>query len=114
VDIAIVSWRSWPSPAPACPTRRRARAVVLTALGVLVALTVAELRRLLARLVWRPPVDPAFTIVWSLWRRRHQATARRAPTSNNAQNCDCRTKWTFRNRSTSQRASPLRLGWPCL
>jgi hypothetical protein len=53
-------------------------AVVVTALGVLVALTVAELRRLLARLVWRPPVDPAFTLAWSLWRRRHQATARRA------------------------------------
>jgi hypothetical protein len=45
--------------------------------GVLVALTVAELRRLLARLVWRPPIDPAFTLGWSLWRQRHQATARR-------------------------------------
>jgi hypothetical protein len=52
-------------------------AVVVTALGVLVALCVAELRRLLACLVWRPPVDPAFTLGWSLWRRRHQATARR-------------------------------------
>ena len=52
-------------------------AVVVIALGVLVALTVAELRRLLACLVWRPPVDPAFTLAWSLWRRRHQATARR-------------------------------------
>ena len=38
----------------------------MTALGVLVALTVAELRRLLARLVWRPPVDPAFTLGWSV------------------------------------------------
>jgi hypothetical protein len=34
----------------------------VTALGVLVVLTVAELRRLLTRLVWRPPVDPAFTL----------------------------------------------------
>jgi hypothetical protein len=51
--------------------------LTVTALGVLVALSVAELRRLLARLVWRPPVDPAFTLGWSLWRRRHQATARR-------------------------------------
>jgi hypothetical protein len=50
---------------------------VVTALGVLVVLTVAELRRLLAHLVWRPPVDPVFTLGWSLWRRRHQATARR-------------------------------------
>jgi hypothetical protein len=52
-------------------------AVVVTALGVLVALSVAELRRLLARPVWRPPVDPVFTLAWSVWRRRHQATARR-------------------------------------
>jgi hypothetical protein len=44
---------------------------------VLVALSVAELRRLLARLVWCPPVDPMFTLAWSIWRRRHQATARR-------------------------------------
>jgi hypothetical protein len=50
---------------------------VVIALGVLVALSVAELRRLLARLVWCPPVDPAFTLSWSVWRRRHQATARR-------------------------------------
>ena len=41
--------------------------MAMTALGVLVVLTVAELRRLLARLVWRPPVDPAFTLGWSLW-----------------------------------------------
>jgi hypothetical protein len=50
---------------------------VVTALGVLVALSVAELRRLLARLVWRPPVDPVFTLARSVWRRHHQATARR-------------------------------------
>ncbi len=49
----------------------------MTALGVLVALTVAELRRLLARLVWRPAPDPLSTLGWSVWRRRHQATARR-------------------------------------
>jgi hypothetical protein len=49
--------------------------VVVTALGVL---SVAVLRRLLACLVWRPPVDPVSTLAWSVWRRRHQATARRA------------------------------------
>jgi hypothetical protein len=49
----------------------------VTALGVLVALTVAELRRLLARLVWHPSADPGFTLAWSVWRRRHQVTARR-------------------------------------
>ena len=49
----------------------------MTALGVLVALSVAELRRLLACLVWHPPIDPVFTLTWSVWRRRHQATARR-------------------------------------
>jgi hypothetical protein len=52
--------------------------VVVTALGVLVTLTVPELRRLLVRLAWRPASDPAFTLGWSVWRRRHQATARRA------------------------------------
>jgi hypothetical protein len=51
-------------------------AVVVTA-GVLVLLWVVELRRLLARLVRRPPVDPVFTLAWSVWRRRHHATARR-------------------------------------
>jgi hypothetical protein len=52
--------------------------VVVTALGVLVTLTVPELRRLLVRLVWPPPRSPALTLAWSVWRRRHQATARRA------------------------------------
>jgi hypothetical protein len=28
-------------------------------------------------LVWRPPVDPVFTLARSVWRSRHQATARR-------------------------------------
>jgi hypothetical protein len=51
--------------------------VVVTALGVLVALTVPELRRLLARLAWRPAADPSFILGWSVWRRRHEATARR-------------------------------------
>jgi hypothetical protein len=51
--------------------------VVVTALGVLIALSVAEPRRLLACLVWRPPVDPMVTLAWSVWRRRQQATARR-------------------------------------
>jgi Mg2+ and Co2+ transporter CorA len=37
-----------------------------------------ELRRLLTRLVWHLTPDPAFTLGWSVWRRRHQATARRA------------------------------------
>jgi hypothetical protein len=51
--------------------------VVVTALGVLVALTAPELRRLLVRLAWRPSADPSFTLGWSVWRRRHQARARR-------------------------------------
>lgn len=56
----------------------RKGAVVVTALGVLVPLTVAELRRLLAGLVCQQPADAAFTLAWSIWRRRHQADARRA------------------------------------
>jgi hypothetical protein len=42
--------------------------VVVTTLGVLVALTARELRRLLARLVWPPPTDPATVLAWSIWR----------------------------------------------
>jgi hypothetical protein len=50
---------------------------VVTALGVLVTLTVPELRRLLVGLLWPPASDLRFTLGWSAWRRRHQATARR-------------------------------------
>jgi transposase len=64
---------------------------VVTALVVLVALTVADLRRLLASLVWRRPVDPAFTLAWSIWRCRHQPPLDAPTTSNNAGNYDCRT-----------------------
>jgi hypothetical protein len=37
--------------------------------------SVPEIRHLLARLLLRPPISPAFIIAWSLWRRRHQANA---------------------------------------
>jgi hypothetical protein len=47
------------------------------ALGLL-PLTVPEVRRLLVALVWTIPVQPAFVLAWSRWRRRHQARARRA------------------------------------
>lgn len=50
----------------------------MTAVGVLVALSVPEIRRLLAALIHPPPADPAFRLRWSVWRRRHQARARRA------------------------------------
>ena len=51
---------------------------MVTAVGVLVTLTVPEVRRLLARMVWPPHFDPAKLLAWSTWRRRHQARARRA------------------------------------
>jgi len=51
---------------------------VVTAVGVLVALTVPEVRRLLASMVWPPPSEPGHVLAWSTWRRRHQARARRA------------------------------------
>lgn len=52
----------------------------MTTLGVLVALSAREARRLLSRLAWPPATDPArvWVWVWSVWRRRHQARARRA------------------------------------
>ena len=51
---------------------------MVTAVGVLVTLTVPEVRRLLARMVWPPHSDPAKLLAWSTRRRRHQARARRA------------------------------------
>jgi hypothetical protein len=39
--------------------------------------TVAEVRRLLYRLLWLPLQSAQLVIGWSHWRRRHQARARR-------------------------------------
>jgi hypothetical protein len=39
--------------------------------------TVPEVRRLLCRLVWGRPPPPEHTLGWSVWRRRHQARAKR-------------------------------------
>jgi hypothetical protein len=43
----------------------------------LLPLTVSEIRRLLAALVWHLASDPQAVLAWSHWRRRHQARARR-------------------------------------
>jgi SRSO17 transposase len=43
-----------------------------------IALTVAEIRRLFTVLVIRPARNTAHRLHWSLWRRHHQATARRS------------------------------------
>ncbi len=37
--------------------------------------SVPEIRYLLARLLIFPPTQKPYIIAWSLWRRRHQATA---------------------------------------
>jgi len=60
-----------------CVPARTQGAVVVTAVGVLVALSVPEIRRLLGVLL-TPVRDPARSLAWSIWRRRHQARARRA------------------------------------
>jgi hypothetical protein len=44
----------------------------------IVALTVTEIRRLIAAIVMRSPHSLAFLLQWSYWRRRHQAKAKRA------------------------------------
>jgi hypothetical protein len=36
---------------------------------------VPEIRTLLARLQFIPPLAVAFVVSWSMWRRRHQAKA---------------------------------------
>ncbi|MEV0611666.1 IS701 family transposase [Polymorphospora rubra] len=44
----------------------------------IIALTVAEIRRLLNALVLTQPLPPAHTMHWSIWRRTSQARARRS------------------------------------
>jgi hypothetical protein len=39
--------------------------------------TVPEVRKLLGRLVWSRPPPPDHALGWSIWRRRHQARAKR-------------------------------------
>jgi hypothetical protein len=46
--------------------------------SALVPLSVPELRRLLTRTVWAVLPSLAFTLAWSLWRRRKQFLAKRA------------------------------------
>ena len=43
----------------------------------LIPLTVPEVRRLLVAFVWAFPPPAERTMGWSIWRRRHQARARR-------------------------------------
>ena len=43
----------------------------------LIPLTVPEVRRLLVALAWSAPPPEERTLRWSIWRRRHQARARR-------------------------------------
>ncbi len=56
-------------------------------------LSVPEIRRLLAALAWRLAPDPNRVMGWSLWRRRHQARARRCHwrRDNDPQKCGCGT-----------------------
>jgi len=44
----------------------------------IVALTVTDIRRLIAAIVRRAPQSLTFLLQWSYWRRRHQAEAKRA------------------------------------
>jgi hypothetical protein len=46
--------------------------------AVFVAMSVQELRRLIAHLQRRRPTDMRFYWDWSFWRRHHQAEAKRA------------------------------------
>jgi hypothetical protein len=46
--------------------------------ATLVAISVQELRRLITHLQTARPPDMGFRWAWSVWRRRHQAKAKRA------------------------------------
>jgi hypothetical protein len=41
-------------------------------------LTEPEVRRLMLAIVWPVMSDPERALTWSVWRRRHQAVARRS------------------------------------
>ncbi|MGE5763990.1 MAG: hypothetical protein ACM3ZF_08995, partial [Mycobacterium leprae] len=58
------------------PRRRRKKGGRIPP-GELIPVTVPELRRLLARLIWHDHPEPAAVLRWSRWRRRHQARAKR-------------------------------------
>jgi hypothetical protein len=45
--------------------------------AALLPLTIPEVRHLLCRIVWSAVPDLAHTVLWSTWRRRHQARAQR-------------------------------------
>jgi hypothetical protein len=46
--------------------------------ATLVAISVQELRRLITHLQTARPPDLSFRWMWSIWRRHHQAEAKRA------------------------------------
>jgi hypothetical protein len=48
------------------------------AIEELLPLTVPEVRHLLWKLVWQTLPQVEQVVAWSLWRRRHQARAKRA------------------------------------
>jgi hypothetical protein len=81
--IGTSPWRCWPTPSwrsCASPPARQwptQGAPDRAEVAELLPLTVAEIRRLLAALVWRLADDPGVVLAWSGWRRRHQARARR-------------------------------------
>lgn len=45
--------------------------------GELIRVSSPEIRRLLVRLLWERPPEPAAVLSWSHWGRAHQAPARR-------------------------------------
>ena len=49
----------------------------MTKIVTLVAISVQELRRLVTYLQSAHPPDMSFHWMWSIWRRRHQAIAKR-------------------------------------
>src|SRR4030095_5277391 len=77
--IGTAPWRCWPTPfwrscAPPPQTRPRPTqgAAERAEVAELLPLTVAEIRRLLAALVWRLAEDPGLGVAWAGWRPRRQ------------------------------------------
>jgi len=67
---------SSPSPEPPPRPGKKGALARPAPVGELIPLTLPEVRRLLAGLIWTPDPKPNRVLSWSRWRRRHQARAR--------------------------------------
>ena len=71
------------------------RAVSLQKRGDLIPFTEPEVRRLLIQIAWPRMNEDERTLMWSGWRRRHQAIAKRCHYKTRKRKRNCSTKFDF-------------------